>query len=80
MGDDKAPEPKKRFRYTLKVNGKHLQSDGRKLAISALTAGVLGAVLQTDLVLFRDAFVLVVLGVLIWLLVYVEPTGKQKGE
>lgn len=80
MSDENAPSPGGRFRYTLKVDRKNLQEDGRKLAISAITAGVLGAVLQSDLVLYRDALVLVVVGVIIWLVVFIEPVKVKKGE
>lgn len=85
MGDRNAPPPGRRFRYTLKVDREHLQEDGRRLAISAITAGVLGAVLQSDLVLYRDALALVVVGVIIWLVVFIEPLKVkplkvEKGE
>ena len=82
MSDSKkAPESEKWFQYTLKINRDHLQEDGRKFAVSAFTAALVGMVLQSDLFYFRDALGLLGLSVIIWLLVYVEPTGqKESGD
>jgi Na+/H+ antiporter NhaB len=80
MGDsNKATGSKKWFQYTLKINRDHLQEDGRKLAVSAFTAALVGIVLESDLFYFRDALGLLGLSVIIWLLVYVEPTDQKGG-
>tara|TARA_A100000171_G_scaffold14027_1_gene12186 strand:+ start:1541 stop:1825 length:285 start_codon:yes stop_codon:yes gene_type:complete len=76
----KAPEPKRNFGYNLKINREHLQEDGRKLAVSAMTAGLVGLILRSDLLYHRDALVLSVLSVVVWLLVYIEPAGLKEDE
>jgi len=76
----KGPESKRWFQYSLKINRDHLQEDGRKLAVSAFTAALVGIVLESDLFYFRDAVGLLGLSVIIWLLVYVESTGQKESS
>ena len=77
----KAHESKRLFQYTLEINREHLQEDGRKLAVSAFTAALVGMVLQSDLFKFRDGLALLVVSVIIWLIVYIEPVGqKESGD
>ena len=78
---NKPPKPKWRKRFTLNVNRDHLQEDGRKMAVSAFTAGLVGMVLQSDLFQFRDALALLGVSVIFWLIVYIEPVGqKENGD
>lgn len=77
----KAPGPKGRFQYTLEINREHLQEDGRKLAVSTFTTALVGMVLQSDLFQFRDGLALLVVSVIIWSVVYIEPVGqKESGD
>ena len=77
----KAHESKRLFQYTLEINREHLQEDGRKLAVSAFTAALVGMVLQGDLFQFRDGLALLVVSVIFWLIVYIEPVGqKENGD
>lgn len=82
MSDSKkAPESKRWFQYTLEINREHLQEDGRKLAVSAFAAALVGMVLQSDLFQFRDGLALLVVSVIFWLIVYIEPVGqKENGD
>jgi len=63
----------KRFPMRLVLNREHLQEDGRKLSVSAITAGLLGTVLRTDLILYQDGLMLVGVGIGIWALTFIEP-------
>lgn len=78
MSKKQSTPPGWRLPISVKVDKAQAQEDGRRLAISAITAGLLGAILQNDILLLTDAVMLMVVGVLIWFMAFIEPATRKE--
>lgn len=67
-------------RYRVKIDPRRLQEDVRKIAVTMMSAGCLGSVVQSDLVLLRDAVALCIIGGVLYIAVFIYPVKGKKGE
>ena len=69
------------FLYSvIKFDSEALREDSRKVGLGLISAGFLGAVIETDKVTFDESVVLFSVGLLVWIFALIKPKRESKTE
>lgn len=70
----------KKIRERFKVNIEAFKDDLRKIGVSMIIAGMVGALVIDDKITAREAAIIALIGVLFWLTGIVEKEGGNSGD